>query len=115
MKTVCKCGGHKEHRARLCRDCYSAKALTMPHHKRVAIPMDTLQAACQRLQAGERWEDVLASIGIGRTALRGCLKRAGMQYEFGRLGHAYKTKKSKMKASHMLSTKMLSVSLRVSV
>lgn len=50
---------------------------------RTHIDLSKLQSACERIQSGEQYKDVAASLGVGRTALRGCLKRAGLQYEFG--------------------------------
>jgi hypothetical protein len=94
---LCKCGQKKTPHSIGCKDCYSRRALETSGMRKY-VPINQLQIACERLQAGERWDDVLIGLGVGRTALRGCLKRAGLPYHFGRLGHKYarKTKTQKM-------------------
>lgn len=58
---------------------------------RTHIPQPLLDEALERIKAGERWEDVGKSLGVGRFALRGCFARAGMMAPRGRLSGKYKT------------------------
>jgi hypothetical protein len=50
------------------------------------IPRETLEAVQARVRDGEKWGEVAKSVGCGVVALKGNLKRLGMEYQFGRHG-----------------------------
>ena len=52
--------------------------------KRAFIPESRLPEASERVRNGERYAEVAKELGVGVTALRAALKRAGLQYVFGR-------------------------------